>query len=80
MRRASAWSAIPDVVLPNLRDHLGRFSEAGPDGLVVVARTVVSYGDAIPPAVHQGTRDKQIADGIRDNVRAAKGTPQDIAG
>jgi integrase len=28
--------AIPDVVLADLRDHLDRFSEAGPDGLVFI--------------------------------------------
>ncbi|HZS22435.1 MAG TPA: hypothetical protein VFA63_15815 [Pseudonocardiaceae bacterium] len=28
--------AIPEVVLPDLRDHLARFSETGPDGLVFV--------------------------------------------
>jgi integrase len=28
--------AIPDVILADLRDHLDRFSEAGPDGLVFI--------------------------------------------
>ncbi|MGH3513853.1 MAG: hypothetical protein ACRDQI_18975 [Pseudonocardiaceae bacterium] len=38
--------AIPAVVLAELRDHLGRFSEAGPDAWCSSGRTVADYGDA----------------------------------
>ncbi|MGH3575579.1 MAG: hypothetical protein ACRDUW_27805, partial [Pseudonocardiaceae bacterium] len=51
--------AIPAVVLAELRDHLGRFSEAGPDGLVFVGPGWPATATQLPPAVDQGTHGRR---------------------
>jgi hypothetical protein len=57
------------VVLAELRDHLARLSEAGPDGFVFVG---ASGADLLIYQHASRSRDKQIAEAISQNVRETR--------